>query len=170
MAPLEKKVICPVCEKSRFVSKSNYSSAKNRSCMSCAQKQVQRKRFPPSRKGVHSGVGYIGSDGYMNISVGVKKYKKEHRLVVEEHIGRELASSEVVHHINLDKLDNRIENLYLCNRENDHRIVHISLDNVVKKLINLGIISFSDGEYYVAVGKLRELLEQPEEVDQQPSP
>lgn len=50
----------------------------------------------------------------------VKKYKQirkdgktilEHRKIMEEYIGRELTKKEVVHHINGNSEDNRIENL-----------------------------------------------------------
>jgi len=51
------------------------------------------------------------------------KLTTEHRYVMEQHLGRKLSYEEVVHHINGDRKDNRIENLQVMTPSH-HRLLH----------------------------------------------
>lgn len=51
-------------------------------------------------------------------------YVREHRLVIEQKIGRYLKAGEVVHHVNNNKQDNRPENLILIGSTSEHQKLH----------------------------------------------
>jgi len=64
------------------------------------------------------GKGYVDKAGYKRLSVN-GEFIFEHRFVVEKFLRRKLRASEVVHHLNGDKLDNRIDNLQVMSNS-DH--------------------------------------------------
>lgn len=51
-------------------------------------------------------------------------YVLEYRWIMEKHLGRFLEAEEVVHHINGDSMDNRIENLMLLKNTGEHSRLH----------------------------------------------
>lgn len=57
------------------------------------------------------------------------KNNYEHRLIMEEHLGRKLTKDEYVHHIDQNKLNNSIDNLLITNSHE-----HIKLHKRPKKI------------------------------------
>ena len=55
-------------------------------------------------------------------------YVREHIMVMVSAIGRGISANEVVHHINRDRSDNRIENLQLMT-SSEHNALHIKEDS-----------------------------------------
>lgn len=69
-----------------------------------------------------TGKGWTDRRGYRWVRVNGKNVR-EHRHVMAKHLGRSLTAAEIVHHINGNTADNRIENLELL-ANGDHTRVH----------------------------------------------
>ena len=81
----------------------------------CDSHKYRKRRYgdvnAPLRR--ENGTGHISGQGYIHVNSkgGIRKF--QHRIVMEEHLGRALLPQETVHHINGDRKDNRIDNLEL---------------------------------------------------------
>jgi hypothetical protein len=75
----------------------------------------------------------------------------EHRVVMENKIGRILLESEIVHHIDCDAHNNDPSNLALCDSGSSHMLAHGSLNKCVKELLARNMIGFDNDslEYYI---------------------
>lgn len=74
------------------------------------------------------GGKYIDDKGYVKLlrpehPKNIRGYIYEHRAVMEDYLGRMLQPWETVHHINEIKVDNRVENLFLCTVP-EHSAIH----------------------------------------------
>ena len=79
------------------------------------------EKSPHWKGGKTNCLGYTFVYNPKHPFVTKKGYVREHRLVMEKHLGRYLKPKEVVHHINGIKIDNHITNLVLFANEKEHQ-------------------------------------------------
>lgn len=101
---------------------------------------AKAKRQRGERSSFGNGYYYILMPDHPNANRS--GYVAEHIVVITEHMGRPLAAGEVVHHINLNKHDNRLENLAIATRP-EHANWHNQLEELaVLMLLEKGLIKF----------------------------
>ena len=125
------KVCSPEC-KARYISL-RLRRGEYRKCVRCGKmfwakrsedrrgyvrKYCSRECYIPTKRG--EAISY---DGYYVLN-GIKI----HRTMMEAHIGRKLKHDEIVHHINEDKLDNRLENFKIVSRA-EHNQIHFGIND-----------------------------------------
>jgi len=80
--------------------------------------------------------GEILSRGYYRIYIGNGKRIYKHVKIYEEYVGRKLTSQECLHHIDMNKVNNLIDNLYLCKNKSEHSFCHVSAKKVALPFLN----------------------------------
>jgi hypothetical protein len=100
---------------------------------------IPRHHSRGRNNGHWKGGRFVSAEGYVYLlrpdhpnalKHGTPGYVAEHRLVMSEHLGRPLLTSELVHHINGNKADNAIENLVVISRPAHAREHHSGSTNV----------------------------------------
>jgi len=111
-------------------------------CRKCAanNRNTKGSNNPRWKGGISITQGYrmvtlMPDDPYVAMA-NISRRVFEHRLVMARHLGRILEGWEVVHHINANRLDNRIENLELLpNKEQNQMYARVhALEDEVKEL------------------------------------
>lgn len=103
-------------------------SGKHFCSRACASKSTVRNqdlshliphRFVKGQTPINFKGGCLRKDGYRKVGNVL-----EHRLVMGNFLGRPLERSEIIHHVNGDKADNRIENLEVMSQA-EHITLHL---------------------------------------------
>lgn len=124
---------------SRVAAKRNQRGPANSSWNGGRVLQAKSRRQRGERTSFGNGYYYVLMPEHPNAGSG--GYVAEHIAVMTEHLGRPLRKGEMVHHINLNKHDNRLENLALCNAKG-HRVWHLQLEELAVSFMTEGLIAF----------------------------
>jgi len=125
-----KQVKCAYCNEKIMKDRWKFKIYTNLFCNRKCQGNYMSKNIIREKSPMWKGGKFKTSDGYITIltpehpRADSDGYVKEHRLVVEEYIGRYLTDKEIIHHINHKRDDNRIENLMIFPTNSDHTKFH----------------------------------------------
>lgn len=105
-----------------------------------AQFDIPRRDSRGENNPMWDGGKKIGKGGYVLVwrlehpHCNSQGYVSEHRLGMEKHIGRTLKPTEIIHHVNKNRQDNRIENLQLL----ESNSAHAKLESELRQRCPLG--------------------------------
>jgi hypothetical protein len=110
-----------------------------------------------------SGQVIIAKDGYPEVYIG-KDYPyrnggytciREHVFVMETFLERRLTKGEIVHHIDGNKRNNHLSNLFLTTVA-EHNKLHAESESIIFELVKMGVVEFNrdTGRYQLQKEKI----------------
>ncbi len=129
---------------------------KRRNSFSVAMSASYNNPFISPKKGID--YVYMYEHRYI-IEQYFRTLLRKETILLEEHIDYQKAQEfinpqgflkpdAIVHHVNFDSRDNRLLNLYVC-EISEHRLVHGLIYQLVERLLDMGLIYFSNGKYFL---------------------
>jgi len=100
-----------------------------------------------------NGYKYINSQGYKMIKDNTHPnsdnngFVREHVYIMSSHLNRKINKNERIHHIDCNKLNNKLNNLFLCSSTREHQLCHTSIYPLIKELLKKEIIGVKNGKY-----------------------
>jgi hypothetical protein len=118
----------------------------NRTCLGA----YRSKNLCGSSSPLWRGGRTLHGAGYIRIRIGRGQPMTdchgdilEHRYIMSQHLGRILSSNDIVHHLNGDRTDNRIENLFLYSSHSEHQKSHAT--KIIPKFCQCGRKHYARG-------------------------
>lgn len=134
-------LICEECQERFPISHRNIKNRKKLLCKLCHVKAQTARIIAQNKKNAKCFT--INKKGYtFNLLDG--SYILSHRQVMEEHLGRKLTETEIVHHIDGNRNNNNLNNLFLTNTKG-HSLAHRSLELIGYWLVQNNFINFDLG-------------------------
>lgn len=134
--------------KSRVAAKRNQLGANNSTWKGGRVLMAKSKRQRGERSAFGNGYFYVLMPDHPNANK--TGYVAEHIVVATQERGRALSVGECVHHIDLNKHNNKKENLAIVDRQS-HAIWHVQLEEIAVSLMNEGLVGFDTDRGYFRI-------------------